>query len=142
MTCRRPSLETQTSSRHGQSSSSYIFEMANHTFISPKGNLQNLIENIYEILGKSGISGLTDNELSRLKNAVFSAEIPEDEWRPFAVFRHEGYSRNLVDHGNGNFDLLLVAWNPGQSRYINRSTTIHFSPIILVAFMIMLDHTV
>lgn len=119
MTCRRPQPpQTQTSTSHHQRGLLHIFEMDHTTFINPQGNLQILIEKIYQILEESGISGLTDGELSRLKSLVFSAEIPEEEWRPFAVFRKDGYSRNLVDQGNGNFDLLLVAWNPAQSRHI------------------------
>lgn len=139
MTCRRPPLGAQTSTpSHHKSGLLHNLEMEQTSFMEPKGKLQALIEGIYEILDSSGISGLTDTELSRLKKLVFGAEIPEEEWRPFTVFRHDGYSRNLVDQGNGNFDLLLVAWNPDQSRYLK----LHVIYIIFLAvFMIMQDHT-
>lgn len=108
-----PSTEAQ---QHRHELLCSLFDMNANKFKTPKGNLQKLINSVYGILERTGIGGLADEELSELKKLVFGASIPEEEWRPFVVFREEGYSRNLVDQGNGNFDLLLVAWNPGQSR--------------------------
>lgn len=84
-----------------------------------KGSLKSVVQRIHEIMKDSGISGLDGDNLSALKKVVFETDIPEDEWRPL-VFYHQGrYARNLVDQGNGNFDLLLVSWMPSHSSCIH-----------------------
>jgi len=78
--------------------------------------LKAIVEEAHKILDKTGISGLEGSELARLKKFVFNLDIPDEKWKPYVFFREEKYARNLVDQGNGNFDLLLLTWMPGQQR--------------------------
>ena len=85
--------------------------------IEPTGALKELLDEVHMILGMHAMAGLTPPEVARLKTLLFSRPIPESEWRPFVFFKAGGYARNLIDHGNGNFNLLLVTWLPSQNRY-------------------------
>ena len=42
---------------------------------------------------------------------TYAAE--HDDWRRFAFFERDGYTRNLID-ANEHFELLLLCWAPGQ----------------------------
>jgi len=47
------------------------------------------------------------------------------EWKKFAKFDRYKYTRNLVDEGNGKFDLMLLCWNPSQYSPIHDHTDAH-----------------
>jgi len=38
------------------------------------------------------------------------------DWKKYANFDPYKYTRNLVDDGNGKFNLLVLAWGEGQGR--------------------------
>ena len=35
------------------------------------------------------------------------------------------YTRNLVDEGNGKFNLIVLCWGEGQGRYVSSCVVIH-----------------
>ncbi|XP_076322138.1 cysteine dioxygenase type 1-like [Tachypleus tridentatus] len=41
------------------------------------------------------------------------------EWKKFAKFERNKYTRNLVDEGNGKFNLMILAWPEGQGSDIH-----------------------
>ncbi|TKR66636.1 hypothetical protein L596_022902 [Steinernema carpocapsae] len=49
---------------------------------------------------------------------------PED-WRKYARFDPYKYTRNLVDEGNGKYNLLVVCWGPGMITQIHDHTNSH-----------------
>lgn len=88
-----------------------------HRPVEPAGALKELLDEVRTILGTRVVAGLAPPELAHLGSLLFSRPIPESDWRPFLFFKADGYARNLIEQGSGNFDLLLVAWLPSQSRY-------------------------
>ncbi|KAK3577380.1 hypothetical protein CHS0354_008478 [Potamilus streckersoni] len=47
------------------------------------------------------------------------------EWRKFAKFDQHRYTRNLVDEGNGKFNLMLLCWNENQGSSIHSHANSH-----------------
>lgn len=47
------------------------------------------------------------------------------EWRKFAKFDRYRYTRNLVDAGNGKFNLMILCWNEGHASAIHDHADSH-----------------
>ena len=46
------------------------------------------------------------------------------DWEEYAPWSDHCYTRNLIDDGNGNYNLMLICWNHGQASSIHT----HVSP--------------
>lgn len=57
------------------------------------------------------------------------------DWKKFAKFDQHRYTRNLVDEGNGKFNLMLICWNESQGSSIHSHSNSH-------CFMKVLDGNV
>ncbi len=82
----------------------------------PTGNLALFVQSVRKIMVESSIDGLSSRDLASLQDLIGSTEIPEEDWKPFLFYKKDGYARNLVDNGNGNFDLILLSWTPNSAR--------------------------
>ncbi|VDI19929.1 cysteine dioxygenase [Mytilus galloprovincialis] len=49
---------------------------------------------------------------------------PKD-WKKFAKFDPHRYTRNLVDEGNGKFNLMILCWNTAQASSIHDHANSH-----------------
>jgi len=47
------------------------------------------------------------------------------DWRRFAKFDRYKYTRNLVDAGNGKFNLMILCWGEGQGSLIHDHANAH-----------------
>lgn len=47
------------------------------------------------------------------------------EWKKYAKFDRHRYTRNLVDEGNGKFNLMVLAWSEGQGSGIHDHADSH-----------------
>lgn len=47
------------------------------------------------------------------------------DWRKFAKFDRYRYTRNLVDAGNGKFNLMILCWNEGHASAIHDHADSH-----------------
>jgi len=47
------------------------------------------------------------------------------EWKKFAKFDRYRYTRNLVDEGNGKFNLMLLCWGEGHMSSIHDHADAH-----------------
>lgn len=83
--------------------------------ISP--NLRAFIDELYRLLNGVKMEELPSNELAKLLAFMRTYKFTEEEWRDLVCFDEKHYTRNLVDGGNGNFNLILLGWNPSQCRY-------------------------
>lgn len=54
------------------------------------------------------------------------------EWKKYAKFDRYRYTRNLVDEGNGKFNLMLLCWGEGHSSAVHDHADAH-------CFMKMMD---
>lgn len=56
----------------------------------------------------------------RVHEYMSSYKSKEEDWqKKYAKFSPKRYTRNLVDKGNGHFNLLVLCWGPGQGSSIH-----------------------
>eukprot|EP01147_Barroeca_monosierra_P003793 gene3793-8371_t len=69
-----------------------------------------------------------------LKSYVFMFFMRDSDWRSYSHFDDHCYTRNLVDGGNGKYNLMLLCWDMGQASSIHDHAGSH-------CFMKILDGT-
>nr|XP_054751619.1 cysteine dioxygenase type 1-like [Lytechinus pictus] len=92
------------------------------------GSLQELIETLHILFATDKVN------IEDVQAAMENYESNEDDWEKYAVFEHYRYTRNLVDEGNGRFDLMVLCWSEGQGSSIHSHSDAH-------CFMKVLDGT-
>ena len=43
------------------------------------------------------------------------------DWDQYAIFDQHRYTRNLVDEGNGRYNLIVLCWGENQGRLVDGS---------------------
>lgn len=66
-------------------------------------------------------NGLKDNKVNKdeVSRVLSAYESQEEDWIQYAFFDEKCYTRNLVDVVNGNYNLVIMGWNPGQKTNIH-----------------------
>ncbi|KAM9822240.1 cysteine dioxygenase type 1 [Syngnathus typhle] len=82
-------------------------------------NLQELIQKLHEIFQDNHINV---DEVQELMESYRSN--PQD-WTKYAMFDKLRYTRNLVDEGNGKFNLIILCWGEGQGSSIHDHSDSH-----------------
>ncbi|KAK1750966.1 cysteine dioxygenase [Echria macrotheca] len=85
-----------------------------------------LVLSLKAALGPS--SGLTsdDVDVGQLTKLMQEYNSKEREWAKFALGdESRGYTRNLVDEGNGKSNLLVLVWSPGKGSPIHDHGNAH-----------------
>eukprot|EP00158_Paraphelidium_tribonemae_P006546 Partr_v1_DN27877_c0_g1_i1_m23374 putative cysteine dioxygenase len=77
-------------------------------------SFQDLVELIRCEMGVYGLAHPSIN-VSRLQAIMANYKSDPEEWKQFAFFDSNRYTRNLVDDGNGEYNLLLLCWGPGMA---------------------------
>lgn len=93
---------------------------------APANGFQYLIAEITRILGPT--SGLTTEgvDLPALTHLMENYQSVEADWAPYAFADlSRGYTRNLVDIGNGKANLLILVWSPGKGSLIHDHADAH-----------------
>ncbi|TGO37293.1 hypothetical protein BHYA_0101g00430 [Botrytis hyacinthi] len=93
---------------------------------SPPNSFHQLVADLSQILGPS--SGLTsaDVDVQQLRFLMERYISNEDEWRKYAFADlSRGYTRNLVDEGNGKSNLLILVWSPGKGSPLHDHADAH-----------------
>uniref|UniRef100_A0A2M4AKA0 Cysteine dioxygenase n=1 Tax=Anopheles triannulatus TaxID=58253 RepID=A0A2M4AKA0_9DIPT len=60
-----------------------------------------------------------------VNHLMLSYESNPAEWRKFAKFDRFRYTRNLVDAGNGKYNLMILCWNEGHASAIHDHADSH-----------------
>ncbi|XP_017783103.1 PREDICTED: cysteine dioxygenase type 1 [Nicrophorus vespilloides] len=82
-------------------------------------NLDELIEELNKIFASDEVNiELVDYILRTYKSNV-------DDWKKFAKFDRYRYTRNLVNSGNGKYNLILLCWGEGQGSSIHDHANAH-----------------
>ncbi|KAI5779426.1 cysteine dioxygenase type I family protein [Peziza echinospora] len=85
-----------------------------------------LVRDIRDALGpSSGIDSddVDENDLLELMRGYISRE---SDWRDYALGDpSRNYTRNLVDEGNGNANLLILVWTPGKGSLVHDHANAH-----------------
>ncbi|KAJ2906316.1 uncharacterized protein MKZ38_002032 [Zalerion maritima] len=87
---------------------------------------ESLVQGLKSALGPS--SGLTsdDVDVEHLTKLMEEYASNEREWSRYAFGDHSrGYTRNLVDEGNGKSNLLVLVWTPGKGSPIHDHGNAH-----------------
>ncbi|KAI9262046.1 RmlC-like cupin domain-containing protein [Sporodiniella umbellata] len=90
-----------------------------------KFTLQDLVQSIHQELGDEGLDSeqIDANRIIRLMEQYSSNS---DDWSQYTLFDHSrAYTRNLIDDGNGKFNLMILAWSKGQKSPIHDHPNSH-----------------
>lgn len=116
---------------HSTGKISSMMEMKHLNFVSssnrneavvPK-SLNELIEMIRFEMKDKGL--MDDVDVGRIQNIMQNYESKKEEWEPFAFFDKYRYTRNLIDDGNGKYNLILLCWNVNQQSPIHDHSGSH-----------------
>jgi cysteine dioxygenase len=74
-----------------------------------------------------GVNGLDSKEVdvARVQKLMASYTSNQADWQKYAMFDKGRYTRNLVDDGNGKFNLMILAWPETIGRYVKKSINLH-----------------
>ncbi|EPE09985.1 cysteine dioxygenase [Ophiostoma piceae UAMH 11346] len=92
--------------------------------VSPR--FESLVQSLKQALGPS--SGLTsdDVDVNHLTRLMADYDANDEGWMPYNFGdTSRGYTRNLVDEGNGKSNLLLLVWSPGKGSPIHDHGNAH-----------------
>ncbi|RKP39976.1 RmlC-like cupin domain-containing protein, partial [Dimargaris cristalligena] len=87
-------------------------------------DLNFLIRAIRFELGDGGLDSDHVN-VGRVETLMSAYQSNKADWQQYAHFDKYKYTRNLVDDGNGQFNLLILAWGPGQKSPIHDHARSH-----------------
>lgn len=83
------------------------------------GTLQELIERLHELFATDRVN------IEDVKAVMENYQSNEDDWESFSQYDHHRYTRNLVDEGNGRFNLMVLAWGESQGSSIHSHSDAH-----------------
>ena len=87
------------------------------------GTLADLCDALHTYLGKDG--SLATHDPAVIMDLMQQYTSNEADWHKFAHFDSWKYTRNLVDAGNGCFNLMILCWGPGQASAIHDHSGAH-----------------
>ncbi|CAL4069346.1 unnamed protein product, partial [Meganyctiphanes norvegica] len=60
-----------------------------------------------------------------VKELMESYQSKPADWKKYALWDRYKYTRNMVDEGNGKFNLMLLCWGPSQTSTIHDHADAH-----------------
>lgn len=81
--------------------------------------LSDLIDGLHKIFAHQKIN------VDFVRNYMSMYKSNHRDWRKFAKFDQHRYTRNLVDEGNGRFNLMILCWNEAQGSSIHSHANSH-----------------
>ncbi|XP_043915572.1 cysteine dioxygenase type 1 [Protopterus annectens] len=90
-----------------------------HTEVCKVKNLKELISELRRIFSDDSIN------VEEVQALMESYESNPEDWNEYAVFDQYRYTRNLVDEGNGKFNLIILCWGEGHGSSIHDHTDSH-----------------
>ncbi|KAF9027181.1 hypothetical protein CPC16_006642 [Podila verticillata] len=72
-------------------------------------DLDDLVRLLHIELGTNGLA-CEGVDVERVKTLMASYTSNQHDWEKYALFDKNRYTRNLVDDGNGKFNLMILAW--------------------------------
>ncbi|KAI9298535.1 cysteine dioxygenase type I [Neoconidiobolus thromboides FSU 785] len=80
--------------------------------------MDELVKLIRIELGEYGLDSDKVN-VKKIQKLMENYQSNSSDWEKYAHFDNNKYTRNLVDDGNGEFNLIVLAWNNGQKSPIH-----------------------
>lgn len=81
--------------------------------------LSDLISELHRVFASDRVN------IEYVNHLMLSYQSNPAEWRKFAKFDRYRYTRNLVDEGNGKFNLMILCWNEGHASAIHDHADSH-----------------
>ena len=69
--------------------------------------------------------GLQDSNISRLSQILTKYSPNSKDYQQYVMFDPKRYTRNLVDDGNGKFNLMVLCWPKGSKSPIHDHSNSH-----------------
>ncbi|KAI8925217.1 RmlC-like cupin domain-containing protein [Entophlyctis helioformis] len=86
--------------------------------------LEQLVAAIHAELDGEGLDSASV-DVDRIQTIMAGYKSNPDDWERFALFDGSRYTRNLVDGGNGKFNLMILCWGAGQASPIHDHANSH-----------------
>ncbi|XP_061180546.1 cysteine dioxygenase type 1-like [Saccostrea echinata] len=87
--------------------------------IVPPQNLDELIKELHKVFASDHVN------VEYVTQLMASYKSNPKDWKKFAIFDLHRYTRNLVDTGNGKFNLMVLCWNTSQGSSIHDHANAH-----------------
>jgi len=84
-----------------------------------KMSLQMLVEKLHVVFAEDKVN------VEEVQQTMENYQSNYQDWKKFANFDPHRYTRNLVDTGNGKFNLILLCWGEGQGSGIHDHADSH-----------------
>lgn len=81
--------------------------------------LPDLIQELHRVFEQDRVN------IEYVNHLMLSYQSNPNEWKKFAKFDRYRYTRNLVDAGNGKFNLMILCWGPGHGSAIHDHADSH-----------------
>lgn len=82
-------------------------------------NLDDLCKELGEVFKNDSVN------IEEVKTLMESYKGNPKDWKKFAKFDQHRYTRNLVDEGNGKYNLMILCWNENQGSSIHSHSKSH-----------------
>jgi len=80
-------------------------------------DLNELVKLLHSELGSNGLDS-EGVDVERVQKLMANYASNPEDWAKYAMFEKGRYTRNLVDDGNGKFNLMILAWPETVGRYV------------------------
>ncbi|KAJ3262653.1 hypothetical protein HK103_000182 [Boothiomyces macroporosus] len=87
--------------------------------------IQDLSTLIKEIRNEFKENDITQTDVEKLKVLMSSYKSNRLDYAKYALFDSKKYTRNLIDDGNGKYNLIALCWGPGQTSPIHNHANSH-----------------
>ncbi|XP_041356416.1 cysteine dioxygenase type 1-like [Gigantopelta aegis] len=94
-------------------------EFSDTTKLVAPDSLADLISELHKIFASDDVN------VEYVQKLMTSYASKSSEWKKFAKFDQHKYTRNLVDEGNGKFNLMILCWNEAQGSSIHSHANSH-----------------
>ncbi|KAI8886135.1 cysteine dioxygenase type I, partial [Backusella circina FSU 941] len=87
--------------------------------------LSDLVQSIHSVLGDEGLDS-EKIDVNQIIHLMEKYSTNAKDWSKYTLFDHSrAYTRNLIDDGNGKFNLMILAWSKGQHSPIHNHSGSH-----------------
>ncbi|XP_038217650.1 cysteine dioxygenase type 1 [Zerene cesonia] len=81
--------------------------------------LERLLEELHRVFSKNHVN------IQDVQKLMLSYKSDPKDWRKYAKYDRFRYTRNLVDAGNGAFNIMVLCWGPGHASAIHDHADSH-----------------
>ncbi|KAG7156626.1 cysteine dioxygenase type 1-like [Homarus americanus] len=89
------------------------------TYLPQIATLNDLVEELHKVFESDSVN------VEYVHSVMASYKSNPIEWKNFAKFDRYRYTRNLINEGNGKFNLMLLCWGPSHTSTIHDHADAH-----------------